>query len=72
MLKEYEANLIERFKHFYSLYVSFEAPNKDGYALGRAHEIIHILRTLYNYSDRDIFNIEDEIIKLCDGTHNIL
>ena len=70
MLKKYEDELMERFKHYYSLYVSFEAPNKDGYALGRAHEIIHILRTLYNYSDSEISNIENEIIQLCNG-HNI-
>lgn len=62
MLREYERQLIERYKHYYSMFLSFEKPRDiHGDAIGHAHEISWILHTLFGYTDREIEDIEREV-----------
>lgn len=62
MLREYETTLIERYKHYYSQYLRYEKP-KDfiGDSAGHMNEISWILHTLFDYTDRQIRDIETEV-----------
>lgn len=58
MLREYEEELVKRYKHYYSKCLNF---SDDNYDRGHTHEISWILHTLFGYSDREIIDIEEEL-----------
>ena len=60
MLREYEAELIKRYKKYYSLCLIYERGIEANYT-GHANEISWILHTLYGYTDKEIIDIEEEV-----------
>ena len=57
MLKEYEAQLVERYKKYYRDYIEFNE-NPNSCTAGHLQEISWILHTLFGYTDSEVVNLE--------------
>ncbi len=60
MIKEFEKQLVERYKRYYKDYDKFEKTPSSCEA-GHLQEISWILHELFGYTDKDMKELDDEI-----------